>query len=319
MRLACKVTGHKWNKLPDGSDGCKCTRCGERRNEGHDWHFTHKREDWAGGYRKVIRGQFYVCSVCDRWETLQSRQERCAHDWDGCKCRLCGSTRDEGHDWDGCKCKRCGKTRYEGHRWQGNKCSICGKTREQGCRALGENGRHAFKQQKGCHHKCAECGHTTVWHEFRNGTCITCGVDESEHYCELILSGKVRYDAWEHSPLDGSHIQAIDHVRSVGALRRIALTDKEGIYSSCKMSCARKLGDIAKAGGANSHKANLALRELVLKPDLGWDTPMVASWITEPSIASDPKIVEAVRRVEKASVEYDNAMIAMDSGIGRSG
>ncbi len=36
-------------------------------------------------------------------------------------------------------------------------------------------------------------------------------------------------------------------------------------------------------------------------------------------IASDPKVVEAVRRVEKASVEYDNAMIALDSGIGRSG
>lgn len=36
-------------------------------------------------------------------------------------------------------------------------------------------------------------------------------------------------------------------------------------------------------------------------------------------IASDPKVVEAVRRVEKASVEYDNAMIALDSGIVRSG
>ena len=21
------------------------------------------------------------------------------HDWDGCKCRRCGETRDEGHDW----------------------------------------------------------------------------------------------------------------------------------------------------------------------------------------------------------------------------
>ena len=36
-------------------------------------------------------------------------------------------------------------------------------------------------------------------------------------------------------------------------------------------------------------------------------------------IASDPKVVEAVRLLEKASVEYDNAMIALGSGIGRTG
>ena len=37
------------------------------------------------------------------------------HDWEGCKCRQCGRTRDERHDWDGCKCRRCGLVRDEGH------------------------------------------------------------------------------------------------------------------------------------------------------------------------------------------------------------
>ena len=89
MGLACKITGHKWNKLPDGSDGCTCTRCGERRNEGHDWHFTREREDWIFSSRHVIAGRFYVCSVCGHWETERVRQEHCTHDWDSCRCRLC--------------------------------------------------------------------------------------------------------------------------------------------------------------------------------------------------------------------------------------
>ena len=35
------------------------------------------------------------------------------HDWDGCKCKRCGDTRNEQHDWDGCKCKRCGKIEHD--------------------------------------------------------------------------------------------------------------------------------------------------------------------------------------------------------------
>ena len=39
------------------------------------------------------------------------------HKWNGCKCEICGKTRDEGHDFrlvdDKCmeKCVICGKTR----------------------------------------------------------------------------------------------------------------------------------------------------------------------------------------------------------------
>ena len=38
MGLACRITGHKWHKLPDGKDGCTCSRCGERNLSGdHNW------------------------------------------------------------------------------------------------------------------------------------------------------------------------------------------------------------------------------------------------------------------------------------------
>ena len=53
------------------------------------------------------------------------------HTWSGCKCSVCGTTRDEDHQWDGCKCKSCGKTRDEGHQWEiGGCCKSCNKTRE---------------------------------------------------------------------------------------------------------------------------------------------------------------------------------------------
>ena len=315
MGIACKLRGHKWNKLPDGSDGCTCVRCGERRDEGHDYHIVgREREQYRG---TIIRECVSVCSVCGRWKPAE-------HEWHGCTCARCGEHRDEGHDWQGCKCANCGKTRDEGHEWgkarpsvpnahEGHyrPCTVCGKCTE--------DEPHAFRKMSGCRYQCSECGYEVTWHDFRDGVCADCGLDESEHYCGLILSGKIRYDAWEYSPHDGTRIQAIDHVRSVSALRRISLTNKEGIYSSCKVACARKLGDIAKAGDVDSHEANLALRDLVLKADLGWDKPMVASWITEQDIAEDPEVVEVVRQVQQASIEYDNAMLAADSGLGRSG
>jgi len=49
-----------------------------------------------------------------------------SHIWDGCKCKSCGETRNEGHDWNGCMCGKCGKTRDEGHDWVTGKCSKCG-------------------------------------------------------------------------------------------------------------------------------------------------------------------------------------------------
>ena len=74
--------GHKW-------DGCKCTKCGKTRDEGHDW--------------DLCKG---VCKRCGATQPAK-------HDWDLCKgvCKRCGAEQPEQHDWDGLKCKRCGKTR----------------------------------------------------------------------------------------------------------------------------------------------------------------------------------------------------------------
>lgn len=52
---------------------------------------------------------------------------------------------------------------------------------------------------------------------------------------------------------------------------------------------------------------------------MGWTTLTCAKAITDPKLAPDSRIVEAISEAEQASVEYDNIMIAMDSGIGRSG
>jgi len=34
----------------------------------------------------------------------------CSHEWDGCKCKICGEIRDEQHDIERITCKRCGRT-----------------------------------------------------------------------------------------------------------------------------------------------------------------------------------------------------------------
>jgi len=54
------------------------------------------------------------------------------HQWDGCKCKACEKTRDQGHDWskDCGKCVRCGATRNNVHQWNGFKCSVCGKIKD---------------------------------------------------------------------------------------------------------------------------------------------------------------------------------------------
>jgi len=54
---------HEW-------DGCKCKRCGERRDQGHKWNGPYSSD----------------CSRCGKW---------CDHDWESCndwydRCRICG-------------------------------------------------------------------------------------------------------------------------------------------------------------------------------------------------------------------------------------
>ncbi len=98
MGLSC-ILGHTWS-------GCKCSKCGRTRDEGHDWSKDCEK-----------------CSKCGR-----TRDE--GHDWSGCKCSKCGKTRDEGHDWskDCEKCSKCGRIRVDWHRWNGDQCTRCEKT-----------------------------------------------------------------------------------------------------------------------------------------------------------------------------------------------
>lgn len=312
MGLACKITGHKWNKLPDGSDGCICQRCGERRNEGHDYRITTEREEWVYPLPpKKIYGHFKVCSVCDHWESVPSEVEIRRNE-----------CRETGHDWNGCKCTRCGKIRDEGHDWQKAVANFGAKEHRRQCRICGrhETERHSFKHLPDCRRRCTVCGYTMTWHEFRRGECMTCGIDESDYYCKLILSGKAEYGAHEYSPVDGSSRRYGTHVESVPALRAIALADEmKGLYDSDRTNCVNKLAAIARKGGADAHEANLALRDIVLSDSLGWGTLTAFNGITDPEMASDPKVLAIAKRVQKASDEYDNAMIAIDSGIGRSG
>jgi hypothetical protein len=153
MKLQCAFGFHEWK-------GCRCSRCGKTRNEGHDWSKDCERcakcsttrsdsHAWAG----------CKCSNCgktrDEGHDWSKDCERCAscsttrsgsHAWAGCKCSSCGKSRDESHDWtkDCEKCSRCGKTRREAHSWTGCQCSKCGRTRDEGHDWDGD--------------KCARCG-----------------------------------------------------------------------------------------------------------------------------------------------------------------
>jgi len=67
MGISCTFGFHSW-------EGCKCSKCGKTKDEGHDW-----RKD---------------CEKCSKCGATRTN----AHQWDGCKCKACGKTRDEGHD-----------------------------------------------------------------------------------------------------------------------------------------------------------------------------------------------------------------------------
>src|ERR1022692_4426679 len=74
-----------------------------------------------------------------------------AHPWRGCRCSVCGNTRDQDHDWsrDCEKCSSCGSTRKNIHRWEGCKCAVCGTARG-----------HGWVWNKDVDDKCSRCGAT---------------------------------------------------------------------------------------------------------------------------------------------------------------
>mgnify|MGYP001043619964 CR=1 FL=1 len=309
--MAC-IFGHKW-------DGCKCSRCGKTRDKGHDF--------------QLEKGKCSErCSICGKTHVLE-------HQWNGCKCVRCGTTRDEGHDfqpiegkcsercsicgkthplehqWVGCKCVRCGTVRnirhnfqreenkcFErcsicgqirplGHQWNGCKCQICGEVRDE---------KHDFQPIEGkCSEKCSICGKTrSLVHQWNGFKCERCGATRDE--------AQIRRD----------ELQNRQDIARVSALRELGLKT----HSSLEIDkCARELNSIAQRGGSAGHRANLALRDIVLGNQYtGWDTPKIAGYITEQEIASDPAILRMLETVEGFSSKFDDAMTAQDSGIGRS-
>ena len=111
MGMLCKLLGHHWK-------GCQCTRCGQTRNEGHQWV---EAEDKCE----------HTCSICGLTETVPC-------EWFHCRCERCGAVRDEHHLWlkkSACEqvCRICGMER-ETHNWKHvdrgvDRCTACGKTR----------------------------------------------------------------------------------------------------------------------------------------------------------------------------------------------
>jgi ankyrin repeat protein len=90
-------------------DECKCSSCGNVRDEGHDWSKN--------------------CDLCDKCGKTRSGE----HVWDGCKCTRCATVRDEGHDWSkDCEaCAKCGRDNSREHDWSKDyyACCKCAKTR----------------------------------------------------------------------------------------------------------------------------------------------------------------------------------------------
>jgi len=128
------------------------------------------------------------------------------HKWDGCKCAICGETRDQNHilpqgflfyvncpscskcgmtlhDWtkDCEKCAKCGAVRKGTHDWTKNceRCSKCSMTRQNvhkwyGCKCmLCEKTNH---KEDGCMY--VVCGKTN--HQWDGCKCFRCGKTRDE-------------------------------------------------------------------------------------------------------------------------------------------
>ena len=143
MSFICKVSGHKWPKLPDGTDGCTCERCGES-HFAYGFKYGHNWVKQPGSCKAT-------CSWCGREETR--------HDWDRCLCTWCGATCDD-HSWEPVpgtcdfRCTVCGKvSQYKkNHMWKGCTCTCCGAVRNEG---------HAFAASPGgTSEVCSVCGKT---------------------------------------------------------------------------------------------------------------------------------------------------------------
>ena len=300
MGLACKITGHKWN-------GCVCTRCGEHRDTGHDW-------------------QLFVEEYTETVWVDKHHVKRCAM-----KCSICGRTKSAEHDWDGCKCARCGETRNRDHVWgkpeQREGVSDARTHHRVRCERCGKHAfsPHTFVQKEGCRHCCSGCGYEEVHHEFVDGMCRDCGIGESDYYADLIASGKVGYYDIES---ERKLVKYGDHVTTIPALTRlfVALADNDGADNYAPESITRKLNDIASEQPEKTDAVNAALAQFACdeRVHIYW-----RSWVAEHDFIKDSGLLDEARESVKrwreahprsqADIDYENAMIASDSGLYTTG
>ncbi len=216
--MGCLI--HKWN-------GCKCTRCGKRRDKLHDWNGC---KCSRCGWIRDEQHDWDLCKgVCKRCGKKQEQQ----HDWDGCKCTRCGKVREEQHDWDGCKCKRCGKVREEGHNYIvtlgkcEERCTICGAVKERP---------HVFAPtSRTCEEKCEVCGTVRINHTYVDGVCKKCRARDEDTVMNRCLSQLL-------SIFPSSQLTASEHVEfnnKYGGLVRAIGNDLDRLGG---MRCMRKVG-----------------------------------------------------------------------------
>lgn len=296
MGLACKMTGHKWNKLPDGSDGCTCARCGERREEGHDYQFTVVRGKATWTNLTPPRTCMEICSVCGHRRTTE-------HDWDGCRCTRCDAMRDQDHTW--------GEPHSVSDTYHAVHCMRCTKSEESP---------HTFKRHKNGVQKCTACGFG-----LKPKPTFASAAQESDYYADLIASGEVGY--YDNESKRGQWFVSYgDHVTTVPALTRlfVALADNDGAGNHTPEGIVRTLRDIAaedpsKADDVDAALAQFACDERVHIYWRGW----VADKIKDPGLAKEAR--ESVERwIEahprsQADIDYENAMISSDSGLYTTG
>ena len=108
MGLVCLIVGHKWHKLPDGEEGCSCSRCGKNNVA---WVVKH---NWGPGQ-----------------PIIDARMKRLARIKHRCTCAWCGDYHDDRHCFElneNCtiRCTECG---YETpwHDFANGVCTNCGE------------------------------------------------------------------------------------------------------------------------------------------------------------------------------------------------
>ena len=169
--LICKIKGHNWQ-------GCKCLRCGEKRDEEHIWSGCKctvcgkerdKEHSWVGIDCQACVKSSFVNKDCVKYLPMY-RYIGCArhgvNSYDvqnKCLqiCERCGKVRQRKHQLEnidnrcGQVCSSCGYKEAAEHTWNGCTCTVCGETRD--------NAHLWFRE--GCTLRCRVCGNTKASHE----------------------------------------------------------------------------------------------------------------------------------------------------------